>query len=443
MVDLTERRAAEAEIQRQRETLHQSEKLAALGALLAGVAHELNNPLSVVVGYSSMLQELAQDDGLAPACGAGARRGRALRPDRQDLPRHGPLAPAAARAGAARARSPRTRSSSPATACAPPTSRSCASSTPDLPAVWGDSDQLHQVLTNLIVNAQQALLQAAPPRRLHLRLRGARAASVVIEVEDNGPGMPEEVQAAHLRAVLHHQAAGRRHRRRPVGVPGHRHRARGPDRLCAASPAQGTCFSVVLPLPADVPADAAVAIAAGGVRPARGRVLVVDDEPEIAELVAEHLRRDGLTVEVVASGSQALAAAAERGVRRRGERPAHARPGRAGAGRRPCGSSIPELARRVVLITGDALGAEFNETIRDAEPARVREAARHRRAARPGAPAAGGGMTGAGAHRRRRRRARPAAAARGLSRARTASRCAAPRPARSSTYCCARSRPTS
>ena len=62
VVDLTERRAAEAEIQRQRETLHQSEKLAALGALLAGVAHELNNPLSVVVGYSSMLEELAQDD---------------------------------------------------------------------------------------------------------------------------------------------------------------------------------------------------------------------------------------------------------------------------------------------------------------------------------------------------------------------------------------------
>ncbi|MGE3294442.1 MAG: PAS domain S-box protein, partial [Geminicoccaceae bacterium] len=61
VVDLTERRAAEAEIQKQRETLHQSEKLAALGALLAGVAHELNNPLSVVVGYSSMLEELAQD----------------------------------------------------------------------------------------------------------------------------------------------------------------------------------------------------------------------------------------------------------------------------------------------------------------------------------------------------------------------------------------------
>ena len=75
-------------------------------------------------------------------------------------------------------------------------------------------------------------------------------------------------------------------------------------------PGHGTRFTVVLPLPEAVPGaePAATPIAAP---PARGRVLVVDDEPEIAELVAEHLRRDGLTVEVVASGQQGAAAAAE------------------------------------------------------------------------------------------------------------------------------------
>ena len=63
--DLTALRAAQAEVARSREALHQSEKLTALGALLAGVAHELNNPLSVVVGYSSMLQEIGCDPAMA------------------------------------------------------------------------------------------------------------------------------------------------------------------------------------------------------------------------------------------------------------------------------------------------------------------------------------------------------------------------------------------
>ncbi len=64
-VDLTALRAAQAEAARSREALHQSEKLTALGALLAGVAHELNNPLSVVVGYSSMLREIGCDPAMA------------------------------------------------------------------------------------------------------------------------------------------------------------------------------------------------------------------------------------------------------------------------------------------------------------------------------------------------------------------------------------------
>src|SRR5262249_34289618 len=61
--DVTEWRAQAAEIERQREALFQSEKVAALGSLLAGVAHELNNPLSVVVGRATMLE----DEATAPA----------------------------------------------------------------------------------------------------------------------------------------------------------------------------------------------------------------------------------------------------------------------------------------------------------------------------------------------------------------------------------------
>jgi signal transduction histidine kinase len=67
IVDLTERKRIEAELVRQREALYQSEKLSALGLLLAGVAHDLNNALSVVVGRAIMLEEDAPDAATAAA----------------------------------------------------------------------------------------------------------------------------------------------------------------------------------------------------------------------------------------------------------------------------------------------------------------------------------------------------------------------------------------
>ena len=98
MRDLTEQVAIEEELDAQRETLFQNEKLSALGELLAGVAHELNNPLSVVVGHSLMLLEEATDPDVRRGYGADRRRGRALRAHRQDVPGHGAAA-AGARTG--------------------------------------------------------------------------------------------------------------------------------------------------------------------------------------------------------------------------------------------------------------------------------------------------------------------------------------------------------
>jgi signal transduction histidine kinase len=68
-VDVTQRGDAEQQIERQRDALRQSEKLSAMGSLLAGVAHELNNPLAIVMGRASLLEEKLE----ARSCGAQLR----------------------------------------------------------------------------------------------------------------------------------------------------------------------------------------------------------------------------------------------------------------------------------------------------------------------------------------------------------------------------------
>jgi PAS domain S-box-containing protein len=66
ITDITERKRAEAELQRQRETLYQTEKLAALGTLSAGIAHEMNNPLGIITSRIEVMLLDAEEQNLPP-----------------------------------------------------------------------------------------------------------------------------------------------------------------------------------------------------------------------------------------------------------------------------------------------------------------------------------------------------------------------------------------
>ena len=155
---LREARASSAELQRQREALLQAEKMAAFGSLLAGVAHELNNPLSIVLGGALMLQD--DLEAAAPDLARGAERVRVaaerctrivrsfLAMARQQEARRRPVAPASLIDGALELLAYGLRSGGIEVAREVPA---------DLPPLFGDADQLHQVLANLITNARQAL----------------------------------------------------------------------------------------------------------------------------------------------------------------------------------------------------------------------------------------------------------------------------------------------
>jgi signal transduction histidine kinase len=182
--DLTdERRVAEQ--------LRQHEKLAALGSLVAGVAHELNNPLTGISAFSQLLLE----DALSPDQLESVRlikreadRAVAVIRDlllfsRKTEAQVGPVDVNALLQLTVRLRTYTLRAEEIAVEL---------DLAPDAPPVQGDGPRLQQVLLNLIVNAEYAM-SGRPERRLALRTRRADDC-LVVEVADTGTGIDAETQ---------------------------------------------------------------------------------------------------------------------------------------------------------------------------------------------------------------------------------------------------------
>jgi PAS domain S-box-containing protein len=305
LVDITDRKQAEAELERQREALHQSEKLTALGSLLAGVAHELNNPLSVVVGQSMMLQESASDPKIAARAEkirkAADRCARIVR-TYLALARQRPRAIAPVNLNAVVEMAAELLGYQMRTADI----QFAQELTDGLPVVAGDADQLNQVVTNLLLNAQQALTDSRSPRRLvvatEMDRKSGRARLVVA---DNGPGVGREIRSRIFDPFFTTKSDGAG---TGIGlsmclsiVTAH-----GGTIAVEETPGGGATFVVDLPLQlADAPA-AAPAPPPEAIEPRSLRILVVDDEPEIADMLAEMLRTAGHGVETAGNGRQAL-----------------------------------------------------------------------------------------------------------------------------------------
>lgn len=301
--DITEKKRAAEELSRQRETLYQREKLAALGSLLAGVAHELNNPLSVVVARAVMLEERGDRATHAAATkirAAAERCARIVRTflamARQQAPQRAPVCINDVVGAALEITDYALRSGGVEVV------RDLAA---DIPRILADADQLHQVFMNLIINAQQALQEQAPPRRIVLASRFDGNADVVtISVADNGPGIPEALRTRIFEPYFTTKPTGMG---TGVGLSvSHAIVEQHGGRLTVDCPAEGgTRFTIDLPCETSDAADAdrTRTMLRG---PAGSAVLVVDDEPEIRQMLSTILDDAGHQVVTAASAREAL-----------------------------------------------------------------------------------------------------------------------------------------
>jgi two-component system NtrC family sensor kinase len=355
--DTTERERAAEALQEQRDMLYQSEKLATMGQLLAGVAHELNNPLSVVLGQATLLRERHPSPAItartqkiiqaAERCARIVKNFLALArqrpPERQGVQLNQIVQEAVELL---------------AYQLQVDDVEVCLHLADDLPTLWADPYQLHQVVVNLIANAHQAMCDTPVPRRLTITTRAYPAlAHIALEVVDTGPGVPPHLQqrifepffttkppemGTGLGLSLCHSIVT----------------AHGGVMWVDNCPGEGAVFVVDLPMTTAPGAVPAVAPLETGATLAGKKILVVDDEPTLAEMLQEMLAIDGHQVETAANGAIALEKLGEQAydlIVSDLRMPVLDGPGLY----RELEQQYPELCRRVIFITGDTLNLEL------------------------------------------------------------------------------------
>jgi PAS domain S-box-containing protein len=292
--------------------LLQKEKMAAMGEMMSGVAHELNNPLTAIIGISDLLLEKATDESSKRQMGLvlkQARRAASIVQNLLSFARPSNLVSKRLRIEDVL----RGVTTTQELVLKPKNIDIAVAIESPLPAVQGDSKLLQQVFLNVIANAEQAILAAKPSGKITITIK-PQDGKVAVTILDDGPGIP----AANLGKIFDPFFTTRR----TAGGTGlglticaaivKEHGGTIEVQSAAGSGAEFTvllpAFEELLPGPAtSAPVQRpAVAPPAGRAQLQGHSVFVVDDEESIRELVQEGLSARGMIVEGAASSEEAL-----------------------------------------------------------------------------------------------------------------------------------------
>ena len=293
--DQTERR-------RLQEQLIQSEKMSAIGQLIAGVAHDLNNPLASVVGFSDFLAELGD---IPP------QFAEPLQVIRQEAERAATIVKnllsfARSQEGERKRQPIGSILESTLALLRNQLMANKVEATlevePGLPDVEVNGNQIKQVFVNLINNANQAIASDAPSGRIWVAAKPQRD-GVAVSITDSGPGMTEEI-AAHVFEPFFTTKGEGEGTGLGLSICQGIVKEHGGRITLDTKAGGGAAFTVELPAGARTPlVEAAPAQVPAG---KRLHILVVDDEPHILYYMRATLESWGHSVEVASDGAYAL-----------------------------------------------------------------------------------------------------------------------------------------
>ncbi len=310
----------EQRFSRQRQA--QAERLASLGERAIGIVHELTNPITTILGNAQRLVLRTPPFGQNPQARLileEAERATAIL--RQLL--HGSSDPQSARQRISVRDLVERTATLQNSAMAGSKIELRLDFAPRLPSIAGDFAQLQQTLLNLLQNARQAIEQSGQGRTIGLRA-GLDGAGVQLEVWDDGPGISpairERIYDPFFTTKAQRNCTGlglsiaRGFVRRNGGTITYLSRSEG-----------GSRFVVELPFPGDAVVEheqtdvqryfqTRILQSVEPIRETNGatirsratRVLVLEDEPTVAALIAEVLRQEGMSVDVFLNGHSAL-----------------------------------------------------------------------------------------------------------------------------------------